>query len=126
MGHVYTLSHSVMSNSSTPRTAAHQGPLFMGFCSKNLGMGGCFLLQGIFWTQAAFLALVGEFFITVLPGKPEVRYIIYRYASHTYRYGLIYKYIKRCLNRCRYRYIDIYEASLISWWVKNPPAMQEI
>ena len=86
-------------------------------------MGGYFLLQGIFQTQAAFLALVGGFFTTALPGKPAIKYVIYRYASHTYRYGLIYKYIKRCLNRCIYRYIDIYGAFLMSQWVKNLPAM---
>ena len=86
-------------------------------------MGGYFLLQGICQTQAAFLALVGGFFTTVLPGKHAIRYVIYRYASHAYRYGLTYKYIKRCLNRCIYRYIW---ASLMSQWVKNLPAMQEI
>ena len=42
---------SVMSNSVTPRTVAHQAPLSMGFPGKNIGVDCQFLLQGIFLTQ---------------------------------------------------------------------------
>ena len=45
------LTHSVMSDSVTPRTVAHQAPLSMGFSRKNTGVGCCTLLQGIFPTQ---------------------------------------------------------------------------
>ena len=50
------LSHSVLSNSfSTPWTVAHQCPLFMGFPSKNTGVGCHFLCQGISPTQGSNL-----------------------------------------------------------------------
>ena len=46
------LSHSILSNSfSTPWTVAHQCPLFMGFPSKNTGVGCHFLCQGVSPTQ---------------------------------------------------------------------------
>ena len=34
------LSHSVVSDSLTPWTVAHQAPLSMGFSGKNTGVGG--------------------------------------------------------------------------------------
>ena len=45
------LSHSVMSDSATPRTVARQAPLSTGFLGKNTGVGCHSLLQGIFPTQ---------------------------------------------------------------------------
>ena len=36
---------------ATPWTVGRQAPLFMGFSSKNTGVGCHFLLQGIFPTQ---------------------------------------------------------------------------
>ena len=48
----------------TPCTVAHQGPLSMGFSSKNTGVGCHFLLQGIFPTQglnpASYVSYVGS------------------------------------------------------------------
>ena len=38
---------------STPWTVAPQAPLFMGFSSKNTGVGCHFLLQGTFLTQGS-------------------------------------------------------------------------
>ena len=43
--------HSVMSNSVTPWTVAHQIPLSINFPGKGTGMGCPFLLQGLFPTQ---------------------------------------------------------------------------
>ena len=45
------LGPSVVSNSVTPRTAAHQAPLSMGFSRREHWSGCHFLLQGIFLTQ---------------------------------------------------------------------------
>ena len=59
------LSCSVMSDSATPWTAAHQAPLSMGFPSENTGVGCHFLLQGIFSTpemEPESAALTGRFF----------------------------------------------------------------
>ena len=44
---------SVMSDSVTPWTVAHQAPLSVGFPSKNTGVGCHFLLQGFFLTQGS-------------------------------------------------------------------------
>ena len=43
---------------ATPRTVDHQAPLSMGSPSKNIGVDGHFLLQGIFPTQGANLCLL--------------------------------------------------------------------
>ena len=56
----------------TPRTAAHQPPLFMGF-SRQEYLGGHFLLQGLFLTQGSnpsHLALAGGLLTTEPPGGP--------------------------------------------------------
>ena len=45
------LSHSVVSDSVTPWTVAHQAPLFMGFSRQEYGVGCYALFQGIFPTQ---------------------------------------------------------------------------
>ena len=50
---VSVLSFSVMSDSATPWTVAHQVPPSMWFSSKNTGVGCHFLLQGIFPTQGS-------------------------------------------------------------------------
>ena len=42
----------------TPWTVAHQVPLFMGFPSKNTGVGCHSLLQGVFPTQGSNLCLL--------------------------------------------------------------------
>ena len=47
------LSHSVVSDSATPWTAAHQAPLSMGFSSKSTQVGCHALLQGVFPTQGS-------------------------------------------------------------------------
>ena len=44
------LSHSVVSNSETPWTAARQASLSMEFPRQNTGLGCHFLLQGVFPT----------------------------------------------------------------------------
>ena len=44
-------SHSVVSNSATPWTVAHQTPLSINFSGKGTGVGCHFLLQGLFPTQ---------------------------------------------------------------------------
>ena len=49
----------------TPWAVAHQAPLFMGFSSKNTGVGCHSLLQGIFTTQGSN------------PGFPHCRQILY-------------------------------------------------
>ena len=49
---------SVMSDSVTPWTVAHQAPLSMGFPSKNTGVGYHFLLRGIFLPQGLNLLLL--------------------------------------------------------------------
>ena len=70
--YVCMLSHSVMSDSATTRTVAHQAPLSMGFCRKNTGVGCHFPLQRIFLTQESkltSLALAGGFFTIESPGK---------------------------------------------------------
>ena len=55
--HVCGFSHSVMSDSATPRTVAHQCSLSMDFPGKNTGVGCHFLLQGIFPAQGLKLYL---------------------------------------------------------------------
>ena len=45
--------HSVLSNSATSWTVAHQAPLCMECSRKDTGMGCHFLLQGIFLTQGS-------------------------------------------------------------------------
>ena len=48
----FVLSHSVVSDSETPWTVAHQAPLCLwDFPGENTGVGCHFLLQGIFLTQ---------------------------------------------------------------------------
>ena len=57
---VYVLSHSVMSNSETPWTGAHQAPLPMGFSRQEYWSGLLFPLpgDGIFPTQGSNLPLL--------------------------------------------------------------------
>ena len=43
--------HSVVSDSVTARTVAHQAPLSVGFSRQDVGADCYFLLQGIFPTQ---------------------------------------------------------------------------
>ena len=65
---------SVVSNSASPWTIAHQTPLSMEFPGKNTGMGCHFLLQGIFPTQQLNLHLLHwqvVSFTTAPPGKPR-------------------------------------------------------
>ena len=52
------VSRSVVSNSATLWTVAHQAPLSMGFAGKNTGVGCHFLLQGIFLIQGSNPALL--------------------------------------------------------------------
>ena len=54
--HLFALVVSLLSRVQlfvTPRTVAHQAPLSMGVSRKNTGVGGHFLLQGIFPTQGS-------------------------------------------------------------------------
>ena len=51
------VSHSVVSDSATPRTVACQAPLFMGFSRQEYWSGLHFLLQRIFSTQGSNLGL---------------------------------------------------------------------
>ena len=65
---------SVLSNSVTPWTVAHQTPLSMEILQrKNIGVGFHALLQGIFPTQGSN------------PGLPHCRWILY-HLSHQGRY----------------------------------------
>ena len=80
MAHTHTHTHtqwntrllacSVMSDSVTPWTVAHQAPLSMDSPGKNAGVGCPALLQGIFLTQGlyphVFMSpeLAGRFFTT--------------------------------------------------------------
>ena len=72
---MFVLSRSVV---VTPWTAAYPWILCpWDSPGKNTGVGCHFLLQGIFLTQGSNLcllspALAGRFFITALPGKPQV------------------------------------------------------
>ena len=74
---ICVLSHSVMSDSETPWTVAHQALLSMGDSpGKNTGVGCHALLQGVFPTQGLNLclrspALAGEFLPLCL-GSPYV------------------------------------------------------
>ena len=51
-------SHSVMSDSVTPWTIAHQDPLLWDFPGKNTGLGFHFALQGVFPIQGLNLSLL--------------------------------------------------------------------
>ena len=65
--------YSVMSDSETPWTIAHQAPLSMGFSRQEYWSGlsfpppGDLPLSGIEFTSSA---LAGGFFITEAPGNP--------------------------------------------------------
>ena len=67
---------SVMSDSATPRTVAHQALLSRHFPGKNTETGCHFLLQGMDLPDLSLNlclpspALAGRFFTTVPPGKP--------------------------------------------------------
>ena len=52
------VSCSVVSDSTTPWTVARQAPLSVESPGKNPGVGGPFLLQGIFPTQGSYLYLL--------------------------------------------------------------------
>ena len=68
-GRIYVLSRSVVSDSATPWTAAHQVPLSWDSPGKSTGVGCHFLLQRIFPTQG------------LNPGLPHCRQIPY-HLSH--------------------------------------------
>jgi len=62
-----------VSDSANPWTVALQAPLFMGFSSKNTGVGCHALLQGIFPTQGLNSCLVhwqAALSLLALPEKP--------------------------------------------------------
>ena len=59
---------AVLITLATLWAAAHQSPLSTDFPVKKNGVGGHFLLQGIFPTQES--ALPGGFFTTEPAGKP--------------------------------------------------------
>ena len=63
---------SVISESETPWTVAHQRPLSMEFSGKNTGVGSRSLLQGIFLTQGSN------------PGLLNCRQILYFLSHHVY------------------------------------------
>ena len=68
------LSCSVMPDSVTPRTVAHQAILSMDFPGKNSAVGCCFLLQGNLpnsGIEPGSPALLGRLFTTEPPGKPK-------------------------------------------------------
>ena len=77
-------SHQVLSDSLhvTPRTVAHQAPLFMGFPGKNPGVGCHFLLQGIFLPrdQTGISYTADRFLTAETTGKPPKKY----YRSHIF------------------------------------------
>ena len=70
-----SISHSVMSDSVTPWTLAHQAPLSMGFSGREYWSGLPFPLPGDLLdprmepTSLASPALAGSFFTTAPPGK---------------------------------------------------------
>ena len=69
------LSHSVVSDSVTPSTVAHQAPLSMDFPGKNTGVGCHFLLQGNLSNsgiEPTSPALLGGLFPTEPAGKPKL------------------------------------------------------
>ena len=71
------LSHSVIGNSATPWTIAHQAPLSMKFSRQDYWSGlpfpspGDLPDPGIKPVSPVFLALAGGFFTTVPPGTPR-------------------------------------------------------
>ena len=67
--HVRALSHSIMSDSATPLTEAHQAPLSMGYSRQEYWSGLPSLLQGIFLTQVSHIA--GSFFTTWATGEAQ-------------------------------------------------------
>ena len=56
--HIVCFSNSFMSDSFLTWTVVHQAPLSMECSGKNTGVGGLFLLQGIFPTQGLSLCLL--------------------------------------------------------------------
>ena len=79
---VYVLSHSVMSNSETPWTGAHQAPLPMGFSRQEYWSGLLFPLpgDGIFPTQGSNLPL-----LCLLHCK-QILYSLSRWGSLSWKY----------------------------------------
>ena len=70
-----SVSHSVMSDSATPGTVAHQAPQSMGFSRQEYQSGLPFPSQdlpdpGIKLVSLMSLALADRFFTTEPPGKP--------------------------------------------------------
>ena len=77
MSHVpaYVLTHSVMSDSVTSWTAAHQVPLSVGFSRQEYWSRLPFPSPGDFpdpGIKAISSALAGRFLITEPPGKPQL------------------------------------------------------
>ena len=76
--HACVLSRSVVSDSATPRTVAHQAPLLMEFSRQEYWGGLPLLLPGDLPdlrtepTSLASPALAGELFTTEPPGKFRV------------------------------------------------------
>ena len=68
------LSRSVVSDSATPWTAAHQAVCPWNSAGKNIGVGCHSLLQGILPTQGSNLGLLHY---RQPPGKPCRRYLTY-------------------------------------------------
>ena len=77
---MYLLSRSVMSDSVTPWTVAHQAPLSMGFSRQKYWSGlpfpppGDLLDPGIEPVSLVPPALAGGFFTTKPPAKPKKCY----------------------------------------------------
>ena len=82
------LSHSVVSDSVTPSTVAHQAPLSMDFPGKNTGVGCHFLLQGNLshlGIEPRSPALQEDSIPPEPPGKPPILFIvlILNYLAHS-------------------------------------------
>ena len=72
----YSVSHSVLSNSATPWTIAHEAPLSVEFSRQEYWCGSPFPSPGDLpnpGTEFVSPALAGGFFTTDLPGKPVIR-----------------------------------------------------
>ena len=78
---------SVVSDSLTPRTVAHQAPLSMGFSRQECWSGLPFPLPGdlpdpgIELVSPSSPALAGRFFTTEPPGKPSFRSMAFNAAT---------------------------------------------
>ena len=82
---------SVVSNSATPGTGAHQLLCLRDFPGKNTEVGQHALLQEIFLTQGPnpHLCTAGRFFIAEPPGKTIYLYIIHYIFIYIFPYFLV-------------------------------------